>query len=173
MTPASQSNAVLTVLESERDVGAAVTEMRRSGFDLAKVSVAGKLTGAGMHGVGCHGDGGEGGRVKCWGRSGGFWEGIWETLSGWGLFVVPGIGPVLVAGPLSGWMATGIENEPIFGGLSSFGAGLYSIGISREEIAGYETALEDGRYLVLAHGGATEVKRARAALDRIGEGSGL
>lgn len=57
------------------------------------------------------------------------WDLMWEVLSGWALFVLPCIGRVWVAGPLSNRILACLENASILDGLSGFGAGLYSVGI--------------------------------------------
>ncbi len=171
MAAAPRENVVLAILESEEALTVSIAELRRAGIDLARVSALGKRRDAGMRVTGCYGTGN--GRAKCWGDSGEFWEGVWETLSGWGFFVVPGIGPVLVAGPLAGWIVAGLENETIFGGLSAIGAGLYSIGISRDRIPLYEAALRAGHYLGLVHGTAAEVTRARDVLAALQPASRL
>ena len=47
------------------------------------------------------------------------------------------------------------------GGLSALGAGLYSIGIPKDSVVKYETALKADKFLVLAHGTTEEVSKAR------------
>ena len=74
----------------------------------------------------------------------------------------------MVAGPLSGWIVSALENVAIFGGLSPLGAGLYSIGIRRERIHECESALRTGAYLLLAYGASAEVARVKGILGSIG-----
>jgi hypothetical protein len=50
------------------------------------------------------------------------------------------------------------------GGLSALGAALYSIGIPKDSVLQYETAIEADGFLVMAHGGPEEVARAKAIL---------
>ena len=51
------------------------------------------------------------------------------------------------------------------GGFSALGAGLYSIGIPKDSILEYETALKTDKYLVIAHGSADEAARAKEIID--------
>jgi hypothetical protein len=51
------------------------------------------------------------------------------------------------------------------GGLSALGAGLYSIGIPKDSVVKYETALKSDKFLLLAHGTADEVAKARDILQ--------
>ena len=62
---------------------------------------------------------------------------------------VPAIGPVLVGGPLAAWIIAGLEDAVVVGGLSAIGAGLFSIGIPKDSIVTYETAIKAGEYLVV------------------------
>jgi hypothetical protein len=73
-----------------------------------------------------------GDRMKYWGKQGAFWGGIWGMLFGAAFFVIPGLGPILVAGPLVAWIIGALEGAVVVGGLSALGAGLYSIGIPKD-----------------------------------------
>jgi hypothetical protein len=61
-----------------------------------------------------------------------------------------------VFGPLVGWIVGALEGAVVVGGLSALGAGLYSIGIPKDSIVEYETALKSDKFLVLAYGAADE-----------------
>ncbi len=70
----------------------------------------------------------------------------------------------MVAGPLAGWIIATLSNAVIFGGLTALGTGLYSIGISQDQVLQCEGSLREGHYLVLAHGSASAVRTAREIL---------
>jgi hypothetical protein len=99
--------------------------------------------------------------MKRWGSTGAFWGGFWGLLFGSAFFAIPGLGPVLVAGPLVAWIVGALEGAVVVGGLSAIGAGLYSIGIPKDSIIEYETALKSDKFLLLAHGTPEEVEQAR------------
>ena len=65
------------------------------------------------------------------------------------------------------WIVAGLENAVVVGGLSAIGAGLYSIGIPRDSIVTYETAIKAGQYLVVAHGTAAEAAKAKGILSTL------
>ena len=46
-----------------------------------------------------------------------------------------------MAGPLVAWIVGALEGAVLMGGLSALGAGLYSIGIPKDSVVKYETAL--------------------------------
>ena len=157
----STDNAVARVYDRQEDAESVLARLQSAGFDMRKVSVVGKEDLSGRQVVGYYRDSG---RIKVWGKSEKFWGPLLETLDGWAFFSVPGIGPVVVAGPLAGWVVATLSNAVIFGGLTVLGTGLYSIGISQETVLLCERALREGRYLVLAHGTASAVRTAKEIL---------
>jgi len=91
-------------------------------------------------------------RVQHWGGTGAIWGGLWGLLLGTAFFAAPGIGPVLVGGRWFAVIASGVESALIVGGLSAIGAALYSIGIPKDSVVRYETALRADKYLVVVNG---------------------
>jgi len=59
------------------------------------------------------------------------------------------------------WIVGALEGAVVMGGLSAIGAGLYSIGIPKDSVLKYETALKSDKFLLLAHGTADEVAEAK------------
>jgi len=102
--------------------------------------------------------------MKYWGKLGALWGGLWGLLFGAAFFWVPGVGPLLVAGPLVASIVAALESAVVVGGVSVLGAGLYSIGIPKDSVLKYETALRVDKYLLVAHGTTDEVARAREIL---------
>jgi hypothetical protein len=99
--------------------------------------------------------------MKYWGKLGAFWGGLWGMLFGSAFFAIPGIGPVLVAGPLVTWILGALEGAVIYGGMGVIGAGLCSIGLPKDSVVKYETAIKSDKFIVLAHGTADEVAKAK------------
>jgi hypothetical protein len=158
----SEENAVVAVYRTHVEAEAAVKELQRSGTDMRTLSILGKDTHADEHVVGYYN---AGDRMKYWGKNGAFWGGFWGLLFGSAFFAIPGIGPVLAAGPVVAWIVGGLEGAVVVGGLSAIGAGLYSIGIPKDTVLEYETALKTDKYLLLVHGTIAEVERARGILE--------
>jgi predicted alpha/beta-hydrolase family hydrolase len=82
--------------------------------------------------------------------------------------MVPGIGPLVAAGPIVAWMVAALESAAVVGGLSAIGAGLYSIGIPQKSILQYETSLKAGKFMLVIHGTPDEVTRAKTILAAAG-----
>jgi hypothetical protein len=69
-----------------------------------------------------------------------------------------------VAGPLVASIVGALEGAAVVGGVSAIGAGLYGLGIPKDSIVKYETALKTNRYLLVVHGAATAVAQAKHLL---------
>jgi hypothetical protein len=159
---AQEENAAVGIYERHIAAEMVVRKLRDSGFDMKRVSVAGRDDHSGSQTIGYYHNGSG---IHYWGDLKGFWGPLWGLLSGWAFFAVPGIGPVLVAGPLAGWTVAALDNAAIFGGLTPLGASLYSIGIPKDGVLSCETALRNGKFLVLVHGTAGEISRAKGILE--------
>ena len=158
----TDTNAVIAVYDSHSAAEDAVKALQKSGFEMKKLSVVSKDYHTEEHVVGYYN---AGDRMKYWGKQGAFWGGFWGLLFGAAFFWVPAIGPVLVGGPLVTWIVAGLENAVVVGGLSAIGAGLFSIGIPKDSIVTYETAIKAGKYLVVAHVTSAEAAQARNILS--------
>jgi hypothetical protein len=158
----SKTNSVVAIYKTHSLAEEAVKELQKSGFDMKKLSIVGKDYHTDEHVVGYYN---AGDRMKYWGKLGAFWGGIWGMLFGFAFFAIPGIGPILVAGPLVAWIVGALESAAVVGGLSVLGAGLYSIGIPKDSVVKYETALKSDRFILLAHGTAEEVAKAKDILQ--------
>jgi uncharacterized membrane protein len=160
----TDTNAVIAAYENHSKAEEAVKELQKSGFDMKKLSVVGKDYHTEEQVVGYYN---AGDRMKYWGKWGAFWGGFWGLLFGAAFFWVPAIGPVLVGGPLAAWIVAGLEQAVVVGGLSAIGAGLFSIGIPKDSIVTYETAIKAGQYLVVAHGTSAEAAKAKNILNAL------
>jgi len=141
----------------------AVKELQRAGIDMRSLSIIGKSTHIDENVVGYYNTGD---RMKYWGKLGAFWGGFWGLLFGSAFFAIPGLGAVLVAGPLVAWIVGALEGAVVVGGLSAVGAGLYSLGIPKDSVLQYELALKTDKFLLMVHGAAADVEKARDIIER-------
>ena len=157
----SDPNAVIAVYNSHAEAESAVKELQQGGFDIKKLSVVGKdyLTDEQVVGYYNAGD-----RMKYWGKMGALWGGLWGLLFGAAFFWVPGVGPLLVAGPLAALIVATLESAAVVAGASVLGAALYSIGIPKDSVLQYETAVKANKFLLVAHGTAEETAQAKEIL---------
>ena len=139
----------------------AIQSLNRSGFDVKKLSLVGKGYHSEEHPVGFYtvGD-----RIKTWGGIGAFWGGIWGLLLAPAIFFVPGLGLMGMAGPVVSMFVGALEGAVFVGGLSAIGAALTKIGVPKDQVIKYETALKAEKYVLMVHGSAEEVGRASSVL---------
>src|SRR3984885_5044392 len=154
----SETNSVVAIYGTHSQAEEAVKELQKSGFDMKKRSIVGKDYHTDEYVVGYYNTGD---RMKYWGKMGAFWGGFWGLLFGSAFFAIPGVGPVLMAGPIVAWIVSALEGAVVVGGLSAIGAGLYSLGIPQDSILQYETAMKAGKFVVIVHGSADETAQAR------------
>ncbi len=157
----SNENSVIAIYGSHKGAEQAVKELQRGGIDMHSLSIVGKDYHTDENVVGYYNTGD---RMKYWGKVGAFWGGFWGLLFGSAFFAIPGLGAVLVAGPLVAWIVGALEGAVVVGGLSAVGAGLVSIGIPKDSVVQYETALKTDKYLLMVHGSIAQVEKAREIL---------
>jgi uncharacterized membrane protein len=158
-------NSVVAIFKTHVEAEGAIKELQKSGFDMKKLSIVGRDRHTEEHVIGYY-NAGE--RMKYWGALGAFWGGLWGLLFGAAFFWIPGLGPVVIGGPLVSWIVAALEGAAVVAGLSAVGAGLYSIGIPKDSILKYEREIANDRYLVVAHGTNEEVGQAKNILDTTG-----
>jgi hypothetical protein len=105
-----------------------------------------------------------GDRMKHWGMMGAFWGGVLGSLLGWAFFWFPSFGPLLVAGPVVNWILAALEAAALGGGLSALAAGLYGLGTAGNSALRYDAEVKADKYVLIAHGSADEIDRARKVL---------
>jgi hypothetical protein len=107
--------------------------------------------------------------MKVWCQFGDFCGGLSGLLLGSAFYFIPGIGPVIVFGPLVSWIVRALEGAAMVRGLSALGAGLHSIGIPKYSIMEYEKALISDKFIIIAHGKPDDIaKKAKSILETPG-----
>ena len=161
-TSTQKLNTVVALFKSHMQVEQAVKELQKAGFDMKQLSIVGRDYHTEEHVVGYYN---ASDRIKYWGRMGAFWGGIWDVLFGSAFFWIPGIGPLLVAGPVVSAIVGGLEGATIVGGLNALSAALFSIGIPKNSVLAYESAIRAGKFALIAHGTSEDVARAKEILQ--------
>ena len=139
----------------------AVKTLTSGGFAMKNLSVVGNGYHSEEKVVGFYSTGD---RIMFWGSRGAFWGGFWGLFFG-GLFLAsPVTGPVVVLGFLATIIVAGIENAVVVGGVAALAAALYSIGVPKDSVIQYETALKADSFLDMARGTKEEIARAKTIL---------
>jgi len=156
------SNGVVALYHSHKEAEAAVKQLQHAGIDLSTLSIVGRDYHVDQEVIGYYNTGD---RVRYWGKIGMFWGGLWGLLVGSAFFIIPGLGPIVMAGPLVTSLLGALEGSIGIGGLTVVGAALYSIGIPEDSVLTYDTAIRSGKYLLMMSGSAGEVACARQAIQ--------
>ena len=146
------TNAVIATYSNEHDLTEAVKHLKRREYDMSMISVLGKGLSEERHIVGFETSASH---TKLWAKFGGMW--------GWlfGAFVfVPGFGHLAIGGYLL-YLITTIGLGAAGGALAGLMSGM---NIPDDGIPQYETALRAEKILLIAHGDAASVERAREIL---------
>jgi uncharacterized membrane protein len=152
------TNSVVAIYDTHEQAERAVKELQQAGVDMKSLSIAARDTHTDEHVVGYYN---AGDRMKYWGKVGAFWGGFWGLLFGSAMFAIPGLGPILVAGPLVAWIIAGLEGAAVVGGVSAVGAGLVSIGVPKDSVLKYDVALKTDKFLLVVHGTPGDVDKAK------------
>jgi len=156
------TNTVIAVFADHAAADEAVKSLASSGFDIKNLSVVGKGYHTEEKAVGFYN---VGDRMRVWGARGALWGGLWGLFFG-GLFLtLPVVGHVIVLGYLAASIASALEGAVVVGGISVIGAALSSIGVPKDSVMKYETAVKTDSFLVLVHGSPEDMQRARAILE--------
>jgi hypothetical protein len=158
----TELNAVVAVFDDHQAAELAIKQLASAGIDIKKLSVVGKGFHTDEHVVGFYNTGD---RIKFWGKRGAFWGGLWGWLFGGIFMFIPVVGHVVMIGYFAGAALAAIEGAVVVGGVSALGAALYSIGIPKDSAIAYESAVKADGFLVMAHGSAEEVGRAKKVLE--------
>lgn len=159
----SHSATLSAFVDGHIDVSNALRELQLAGIDLNIISVVGKDAHTDGHSIGVY-QTGNGPHYK--GAMGAFWTGLWSLMPGSAFFVIPGVGQVLMAGPIVGYLVNGhgqVDGEQVPNVLCT---ALLQNNVQSAHIAQYETAVRAGRYIMLVHGTADEVSIARFIFER-------
>ncbi len=158
----TKNESVVAVYRTHQDAEQAIKELQQGGIDMHTLSIVSKEYHSDEQVTGYYNTGD---RMKRWGSIGAFWGGFWGLLFGSAFFAIPGLGPILVAGPLVAWIVGALEGAVGLGAFGAVGAALYSIGIPKDSVLEYETAIKSDKFLLVVHGTAHQVSEAREILN--------
>ena len=158
-------DSVIAVFPDHTAAEAAVKKLTAGGIAMKSLSIVGKGYHTEERVVGFYNTGD---RVRFWGSRGAFWGGLWGLFFGGVFLTTPLVGPVIVLGFLTAALVSALEGAVVVGGLSALGAALSNIGVPKDSVIQYETAIAADGFLVMAHGPADEVAHAKAIMDDAG-----
>jgi len=161
----TKTDIAVAVYDHHSQAEAAVKALQRAGFDMKKISIMGRDYHTEEHVVGFIN---AGDRARYFGKLGAFWGGMMGVLFGAAMMFVPVLGHVIVLGPLAAAVFSGIEGAALVGGFSALAGALMAIGIPKDSVLRYETALKADKFMLVVHGDGKEILRARELLKTSG-----
>ena len=161
----TKTDIAVAVYDIHTQAETAVKALQRAGFDMKKISIIGRDYHTEEHVVGFLN---AGDRAKIFGKLGAFWGGLMGILFGSALMFVPVVGHVIILGPLAATIFGGLQGAVLVGGASALVGALMAIGIPRDSVLRYATALKADKFMLVVHGDAQEIKRAHELLKTSG-----
>jgi len=154
--------SLTTFFGTHGEAEVAIKKLLESGYDMKQLSVLSTDIYSAEHVIGYYN---VGDRMKKWGSIGAFLGGFWGLFFGFAFVVIPGIGPLLIGGPIVAALLVAIEGAVALGGISALGAALVSLGIPEHKIIKYETEIRAGKYMLVVHGSDIQLEQARQILE--------
>jgi hypothetical protein len=135
-----EHTAVVAICHTQAEAEAAIKALTHAAFHIKKLSVIGQDCCSAEH---------AGGHSRT------------ADSMKYGRMGISGIGPMLIAGPLLGWVLGALEETVVVRGITAIGTALKNMGIPKSSVLSYETALRFGKFLLLVYGTAEEVAQAQ------------
>jgi len=155
------NSTVIAVFKTHDLAEEGVKRLATAGFDIRNLTIVGKGYHTEEQVVGFYNNGD---RISFWGKRGAYWGALWGLFFGGVMLSVPPIGSVVVLGHLAAAVVSALEGAVVIGGASALAAALFGIGVPKDSVVEYEAALKADEFLVMAHGAAEDVARARGVL---------
>ena len=161
----NKTDIAVAIYDSHGQAEDAVHKLAKAGFDMTTISIIGQDYHSEEHVVGYFN---VGDRARFFGKLGAFWGGLAGVLFGSALMFVPVVGHIVVLGPIAATIAGGLQGAVLGGGFSALLGALTAIGVPKDSVLRYETALKASKFLVIVHGGAEDIRRAQDVLSAAG-----
>lgn len=154
-------NSVIAIFGRLDGADAAVKKLIADGLDKKNISIVGQGYHADKQVFGFY-TGGD--HIQFWGERGALWGGLWALFAGGAFLTVPSVGNVVALGYFATTLIIAISKAGVGGELGLLGAGFFSLGIPKDIIVKYESAVRADSFVVMACGDAEQMTQARKTL---------
>jgi hypothetical protein len=163
MSPTEPSvvSSVVAVYPDHPAAEHAVRKLHEAGFPLGDLSIVGRdfQVTEEPYGFVSRGD-----YAKAGAETGAWFGGLFGLCLGAGFLVLPGLGLVVVAGPIAAALLAGIEGAAAGTALGSLAGALVGWDVPKDRALKYEKQVKGGKFLVLVRSKKEVIARARSML---------
>jgi hypothetical protein len=161
--PKTKADAgVISIFELHDDAKTDLKSLQLSKSDISKLSFIGKEF---QHEHNINGLSVRNGTSKNWVTQGAFWDSIRDLNIGFASLLVPGLGQIMAAGPIVSCIVEVLESPLKYNSMAEI---FLSLGISSHTNAPYETALNEGKCVMIGEGTRQEVESIRLMMANAG-----
>ena len=168
----SDHRILMAFFQDEAKAKTALDDVLEADMTMDHISILGPASSSGDDPVGVyHSKAGE--RMASWGKMGAFWGGILGAVTGaMGLFLIPGIGPLIVAGPIAEALVGAVGGAGLASGvmagagaISQLGVAIHRMGIPHDRINKFNDLIESGHYLLMVIVDKSNIEDWRTKLE--------
>ncbi len=163
---------LLAFFEDENTAKTALQSAFEKEVPMDRVSILGQASSSGDDPLGIYypklGD-----KMVGWGKMGAFWGSLWGIFTGaMGMFLIPGLAPLIAAGPVVEALVGAVGGAGIAGGamvgagaISQLGVAVHRMGVPQDQIEMFHNRLEQGQYLLMLTVANDEIHEWRSRLS--------
>lgn len=155
------SSSIVAVYSDHAEAEQAVRRLHEEGFAMGDLSIIGRDFQMSEEPVGFVDPSAY---AKAGAGTGAWFGGLFGLMVGAAAVLVPGVGPVVVAGPLAAALMAGLEGAIAGSAVGGLAGALVGWGVPKDRAITYETHIQGGKFLVLVRGLPGSVSRARDLL---------
>jgi hypothetical protein len=155
-------SSVVAVYPDHAAAERAIRKLHQEGFAMADLSIVGRNFEMSEEPVGfvSYSD-----YAKAGAETGAWFGGLFGLFIGAAFLVLPGLGPIVVAGPIAAAIVAGFEGALAGAALGGLAGALVGWGVPKERALRFESHVKGGKFLVIARGTPDAIARARHLLE--------
>ncbi|MDB5697576.1 MAG: putative rane protein [Alphaproteobacteria bacterium] len=157
----SHNGVTVAIFDTHDKAERALHSLNNAGIDLKKISIVGREIQREEHALGFYN---LGDRIKFFGGLGAFWGSLAGILLGSFVMFIPVFGHLIILGPLAATVVSGLQGAVVGGTAGVLGGALTALGVPKDSVIRYETALNSGKFLVTVQGSREDADLARQVL---------
>ncbi len=153
----NNKNSCIAIYSTCQAVENILDKLQKAGFDLRLISVMGKGFHGDAHAIGFYTSNDQN---RYLGAQSAFWNKLWDLTADVAFFWIPNFGPLIASGPIVPLLVRRHTEIEVGGRFNMFQSALYSVGVPKDNILQYDTALKTDKFLLVAHGQRDLVENA-------------